>query len=256
MESTERNKEYYSIDLLHILKMLWKRVWLIVLVGVLCAGIGFSIASFVVAPKYSSSIKLYVNNKVDLGNTGIALSASEITAAQSLVKTYIVILESRTTLNMVLEEAGLSDKYTYKDLSGMIEASSVNETEIFYVKVTTENAEDSYLLAKSISSVLKTRIDLIINGADMKNVDLAVQPEKNPQPVSPSVTKYTGVGLLLGVFLTCLILAFAALMDDTIHDEEYISQNYKYPILAKIPDLVAGGSKEYSYYSQKKSTKK
>ena len=42
--------EGYSIDLLQLVKALWKRAWLIVLAAILAGGIGFSVASFLIAP--------------------------------------------------------------------------------------------------------------------------------------------------------------------------------------------------------------
>ena len=76
MEKTEnKNSEYYTIDLLHIFKTLWRRVWVIILVGLLGAVIGFSCASFVVTPQYSSSIMLYVNNGVSVGGASFSISS-------------------------------------------------------------------------------------------------------------------------------------------------------------------------------------
>ena len=54
MEKTENsNKEYYTIDLLHIVKSLARQAWLIALCGLLAAAIGFSISAFAIAPTYS-----------------------------------------------------------------------------------------------------------------------------------------------------------------------------------------------------------
>ena len=83
----------------------------------------------------------------------------------------------------------------------------------------------------------------------MKIVDTGVV---NLQKVSPSVTKYTAVGFVLGAFVSVAILVIIALSDGTIHGEEYIMETYKYPILAKIPDLTGDGHKKgyYSYYKK------
>ena len=117
-KSTNTN-EYYTIDLLHIAKTLWRKAWLIVLCGLLCGAIAFSYAFFGIAPKYSSSIMLYVNNSsLSLGNTSFNISASDLSAAQSLVKTYIVMLENRTTLEEVIEKSDVD--YDYKELKKKI----------------------------------------------------------------------------------------------------------------------------------------
>lgn len=241
-----KTRENYTIDVLHIAKKLWHRVWLIALCAFLAAVIGFSIAAFFITPTYSSSIMLYVNNSsFSIGNTNFSISASQITAAQSLVKTYSEILNNRTTLERVIDKTGVS--YTYKELSGMITASSSNETEIMKVTVTCEDPYEAAKIANGIAEVLPVRVAEIIDGASMEVVDAAI-PVLNK--VAPSITKYTTIGFIIGVLLSVIALVIAALLDDTIHDEEYILQNYDAPILAKIPDLLYSGSKHYGYYYQ------
>lgn len=244
------NKEVISIDLLHIVKSLWRRAWVIVIAGILAAALGFSYASFVLVPQYSSSIMLYVNNNsVSLNGTSISVSASQISAAQSLVKTYIVMLLNRTTLEKVIEKADVS--YSYEQLYGMIDATSVNETEVMQVTVTTANPYESARIANAIAEVLPSRIAEVIDGSSMAVVDSAVV---NSQKVSPSITRYTAIGLIVGAFVAGLVLAIMAILDDTIHDEDYVLQNYQYPILAKVPDLLNSGSKSYGYYYQRKKS--
>lgn len=246
MDRQDRNREYYTIDVLHIIKTLWKRAWVIALCGILLGGLGFCLAKFVVPETYTSQIMLYVNNSaISLGNTSFSITSSEQTAAQNLVRTYGVILDSRTTLEMVRKKAGVD--YTWKELSSMIEYQTANETEIMQVKVTSKSAYDSYIIADTISNVLRDRISEIIDGATMANVEDAVEGTK----VGPSATRYTAIGMVVGVVCSMIVLIIAALMDDTIHDEEYILNTYDYPILGKVPNLLNTGGKSYSYYSQK-----
>ncbi len=243
-----KNKEYYTIDLLHVMKSLWHRAWVIALAGFLAAALGFCISAFVITPTYSSSVMLYVNNtSFSLGNTNVSISASQITAAQSLVKTYREILKNRTTLERVIDKTGVS--YTYTELYGMIEAEPSNETEIMKVTVTTTDPYEAAKIANGIAEVLPVRVAEIIDGASMEVVDSAIP---NLNKVAPSITKYTAIGLILGVLLAAAILVILAIMDDTIHDEDYILQNYDCPILAKVPNLLNSGSKHYGYYYQSK----
>lgn len=245
----KKNSEFYTIDVLHIVKMLWKRAWLIVLSGLLAAAIGFSISAFVIAPTYSSSVKLYVNNSsISLGSTSFSITASELTAAQSLVRTYGDILDSRSTLERVIEKADVD--YTWKELSEMISYAPSNDTEIMKVTVTCEDPYEASRIANMIAEVLPVRISEVIDGASMEVVDSAV-PDLDK--VAPSITNYTATGLLLGVLLSIVAFVVLALMDDTIHDEEYVLRTYDYPILGKVPDLLNTGNKSYGYYSQKRT---
>lgn len=246
MENQENNREYYAIDVVHIFKTLWSRAWLIALCGLLAGAIGFSIANFVIAPTYSSYIKLYVNNSsFSLGNTNFSISSSELTAAQSLVRTYGDILDSRSTLERVIEKAGVN--YTWKQLSGMIKYAPSNETEIMMVTVTCEDPYEACTIANTIAEVLPVRISEIIDGASMEVVDSAIA---DTEKVAPSITRYTAVGLMLGVLFSVIMVIIAALMDDTIHDEEYILRTYDYPILGKVPNLLSSGGKSYKYYQK------
>ena len=156
-------REYYTIDLVHIFKTLWQRIWLIVLAGIIAAGIGFSVSAFLIKPEYSSSIMLYVNNSsFSLGNTSFSISSSEITAAQSLVKTYGEILNNRSTLERVIEKADVP--YSYKQMSKKIQSGQSNNTEIMRVDVTTNDPYEAAKIANCIAEVLPVRISEIIHG--------------------------------------------------------------------------------------------
>jgi hypothetical protein len=85
----------------------------------------------------------------------------------------------------------------------------------------------------------------IIDGATMEVVDSAI-PELDK--VGPSITNYTAIGLLLGFIISAGFIIVSALMDDTIHNEEFILQHYDIPILAKVPNLLDSGNKRYGYY--------
>ncbi len=253
MDRQEKNAaEYYTIDLLHIMKALWRRLWLIALAGIVAAGGGFCISSFAITPKYSSSIMLYVNNSAfSLGNTSFSISSSEITAAQKLVNTYGEILNNRTTLERVIEKAGV--EYTALEMKDMIKSAPSNDTEIMRVTVTSHDPYEAANIANCIAEVLPVRISEIIDGASMEVVDSAVPVRTK---ISPSITKYTVIGFLLGVLVSVASVVISALLDDTIHDEEYVLKNYDYPILAKVPNLLDTGSKQYEYYSSKSQRKR
>ncbi len=251
-KNRKTEKEYYTIDVFHILRCLWYRAWIILLVGLVTASVGFVYSNFFIDPTYSSAVMLYVNNSsVSLGDTSFKISASDISASQSLVSTYTELLKNRTTLERVIQHSGVP--YSYRQLQGMIKAGSVNETEIMQVTVTCGDPNEASKIANTIAEVLPVRISEIIDGATMEVVDSAIP---NPQKVAPSITKYTALFMAVGVLVTALIIAVFAVLDDTIHDEEYILQNYDYPILAKIPNLLENNNKKYGYYKNSGTSKK
>ena len=237
------NSENYAIDVLQILKALWQKAWLIVICAILAAGVGFSYARFFITPTYSSSILLYVNNSsISLGSMSFDLSASDINASRSLVDTYTELLKNRTTLERVIAKTGVP--YSYRHLNGMIVAAPSNETEIMKITVTSTDPYEAANIANGIAEVLPERISEIIDGATMEVVDSAIPILDK---VAPSITRYTALGLFLGIFASAGLIAVGSIMDDTIHDEEFVLQNFECPILAKIPNLLETGNKRYGY---------
>ena len=131
----------------------------------------------------------------------------------------------------------------------MISAASVNNTEIFEVKVKSTDAQEAAMIANTICGVLPKSIGNVVDGSDVRIVDYAVV---SPHRVSPSYRKYTAIGVLAGGIITCLWIVLADMMDDIIHDDTYITQHYEYPILASIPNLQEGKNKKHydkEYYN-------
>ncbi len=240
MPVDKKREDTYTVDFVRIFKCLLSKAWMIAITSVLVAAISFSYAFFMVKPKYSSSTKLYVNNSLSIDK--ISISSADITASQSLIKTYIAILQSRSILEQIAETADVD--YTPEELTSMITANAVNDTEIMRVTVTSEDPEEAYNIADAISVVLPDKIAGIIEGSSMVVVD---KPIVNRQKVSPSFIKYTVIGFILGLVLSALVIIITDSLDDTIHDDDYISNLYGYPLLGKVQNLNSSDSKSYKY---------
>lgn len=239
----ETNSNYLEIDLFRLLKALWHRAWAIALAVLLFGGVAFSYSAFLVKPLYQAGSMLYVNNSsFSVGSTSFSITSSELTAAQSLVNTYVVVLKSRATLETVIENADLD--YSYEELVEMIDAHAVNGTEIFEVVVTSEDPQEAERIANTIARVLPEKISGIVDGSSVRVVDYAVIPS---QKSSPNITVYTAVGILLGLAISCLCIILLEVFDDEIRDEDYLIQTYKIPVLASIPELLSNKNSE-SYY--------
>lgn len=246
-------QDYFVIDFLHIVKSVWHRIWIVILAGIIAAVGGFSYARFCITPTYSSSIMLYVNNNSSITGGKFSFNSSELDAAQELIKTYKVMLMNRTTLTQIMEDAGVEEKYSYEDFYYMIEAESVDETEVLRVTVTSTDYKEAAVIAESIAELFPGILGEIMNDCEMKVVD---KPVMNSSKVAPHITRYSVVSLIIGSLVALIALVIMALLDGTIHDESYLLKNYDYPILAKVPNLLGSSEKQYAYYYQRKKNNK
>lgn len=248
--NTKNNtKDVVEIDLGRIWKAVCKKIWLICIVSVLCAVISVAGTFYLVTPEYQSSAMFYVNNNsLSVGDTSFSISQGDITAAKSLVDTYIVILKSRACLNDVIDYADV--ELTDSQLRKMISASSVNETEVFEVIVTSEDPEQAKTLANAIAYILPKRISSIVEGTSANIVDHAIAATS---PSSPSYPKNALLGFLAGLIVTVMIIVIRELFDVTVRKQEDIERSCSHPILAQVPDMFSTQKQgEYYAYSSKK----
>lgn len=242
----QKERDMIEIDLLKLVLILWRKAWAIILAMIVMGGIAFGVTYNFIEPEYQANIKVYVNNASQT-NTGV-VSQSELTVAKQLVQTYIVTLKSRTTLNEVIKQANLP--YDFEELSEMISAQAVDNTEVFEVAVVSKDAKEAAEIANTIAEVLPTRISEIVDNSSVKILDYAII---NNEPVSPSYIKNIAIGALAGAVVAVALIFLQFVLDNKIHSEEYLIEHYKYPILAVIPDLAA--TSKNKYYKRKTPSK-
>ncbi|MCD7748721.1 MAG: Wzz/FepE/Etk N-terminal domain-containing protein, partial [Oscillospiraceae bacterium] len=135
MTNNQTGRDVVEIDLLELAQVLLRRIGIIILCTVLAGGIAFGYTYNFVEPMYTASAMMYVNNSdISVGSTSISLSSTDVTVGQNLVSTYAVIAKSRTVLEDVIETEDL--EYSYGTMYNMITISSLDDTAIFQISVT------------------------------------------------------------------------------------------------------------------------
>ena len=236
--------DYIEIDLVRLLSALWRHFWIILLSMVIFGAAGFGYANYLITPLYQSDVQMYVNNAdISVGSTSIKFSQGDLLAAQGLVDTYIVILNSRPMLDDVIDELELP--YSYEQLKGMIDAEAVNGTEVFQITVTDADRKEAKEVANKIAELLPEHISQVVDGSSVRVVQYAVLAGG---PCSPSVMKYLCLGIALGFLLSAGIIVLRVLLDKRVHDPEDLAKRYDIPVIAVIPDLEKKGSSKYGQY--------
>ena len=236
--------DYIEIDLVRLLSALWRHFWIILLSMVIFGAAGFGYANYLITPLYQSDVQMYVNNAdISVGSTSIKFSQGDLLAAQGLVDTYIVILNTRPMLDDVIDELELP--YSYEQLKGMIDAEAVNGTEVFQITVTDANRKEAKEIANKIAELLPEHISAVVDGSSVRVVQYAVLAGG---PCSPNVVKYLCLGIALGFLLSAGIIVLRVLLDKRVHDPEDLAKRYDIPVIAVIPDLEKKGSSKYGQY--------
>lgn len=221
-----------EIDVGELVHALMSHIVVILATTVCGALLGFLVSRFILKPEYTAGIKVYVNNSGTEGKKDTTISSAELTAAKSLVDTYMVILKMRSTLEQVAEEAGLP--YTTEELKDRIGAKAINATEIFEINVKDHSAENAERIANAIAEILPGSISRVVDGASVKIIEYAELPEEPSAPIHKRNILLCSFAAFL---LSCVYFTVCFYQDTQIHSDEYLRENYDIPVLGVIPDL-------------------
>jgi capsular polysaccharide biosynthesis protein len=249
-ESKKREREV-EIDFLALLRTILKRLWLIILVGLICGGIMFCIAEFVVQPTYRSGFSAFVNNKQGQ-NESQQITNNDINASHQLVATYSTIITSREMLMGAIEEDDNTKgtnlrKYSYSKLKSMVKINMKDDTGVMEVNVISPNQNEALQFANAIAKKAPEYMAYIVEGSSMKIIDMPAYPNTK---YAPSTSKYTILGILVGALIMLIIVIISYFTNDTLSGESDLEQHYNLPIIGVIPDYTKVGKGEKGgYYS-------
>ena len=236
MNSTSTNRDEIEIDLSQLFYILWRNIVWIILAAVICADIGYGIATFVKTPIYTASADMIVNNKQNTSTTETnTVTSSDLTASSSLVSTYAIILKSHTVLEEVIKTLGLD--YSYSELANMVSVSTVNDTQV--MRVTVKNA-DPQVAMDIVAQIVSIAPAVIVDKAEVGSVKTVDQPWSSGRPVSPDKKKYILLFALAGAVLMCFLFILRELLNNTFKTENDVTRELGLPILGVIP-LEEGG---------------
>ncbi|MGN0293514.1 MAG: YveK family protein [Lachnospiraceae bacterium] len=237
------------LDVFDLLNALKKRIWLILLVGII-GGILANLGTRVfIEPTYRTSFTAYVNNRTNLEGT-TSVTSSDLSAAKSLANTYAQILTSRFMIELAAEKAGMQDMEDM--LSNAVAVSVSPDTEILTVSVTMTDPDLATQFAQVLAEVAPERMSKIVEGSSMQIIDEPVRPTGK---YAPNYRRNTGIGAIAGMALICMVILLMEVMNDCVKDEDDLRRRYDLVVIGTIPNLLTtdkhGSGYEYGYGTRK-----
>ncbi|VDN46228.1 Capsular polysaccharide biosynthesis protein [Petrocella atlantisensis] len=227
-------QEYEEIDLLELIKTLWKRKWIIIACVILAALMAFSYTRFAITPMYESKTTLMVNGSKSSGLSDIASSfdLGSINMSQKLVVTYSEIVQSRIVLEQVINRLELD--LTYGQLLERITSVPVKNTEILQISVKHEDPEQAALIANTITDVFIKEVMRIIKADNVEIIDKAIGIYT---PINVKLIMNVAIGGILGGMVGVGIIFLIILFDRTLKTAEDIEKHLGLPVLGTIVDF-------------------
>ena len=223
-------EETTELDLKHILKTLLAKKLFIIIMILFFGNAAFFSTYFLMTPKYTSYISMYVNNVKNVSDTRTDIN--DMQASARLVNSYISILESTTVLKKVANDSNLG--YTTKEIKDMMATEVVPNTEIFRVNIENADPNHAAIIANAIADITPNELSKFVEASSVKVIDFATPAV---EPSSPNIKINTAIGILLGFMLSIGIVLLREIFDVRIKTEEDLNKMFDLPVLGSIPEM-------------------
>ena len=225
-----KEQEKFEIDVFQLVKVLWKRKFLIVLAALVAGLAAFAYSSFVIQPQYTSTTRIYVVNRNQADKPG--LTNQDLQAGAYLVKDYREIILSQDVLEKVVADQKLT--MDAKTLGRKVSVTVPADTRIVSISVRDGKPEEASRIANALREVAAQKIISVTRVSDVTTLEEA-RPATSPS--SPNIRRNTMIATIAGVGFVTIIVLLVELLDDRVKRPEDIEEVMHISLLGVIPNL-------------------
>lgn len=244
-----------TIDLHRLMVLCRKHIKMLIIWTLLAGVLGFVIAQFVVVPKYTATTEILVNQKHTNDNNGQAYNNQQ--ADIQMINTYKDIITNQVILSKaskqlknpvhvikpaqkavyrtnadgtrrlikeaqpaVVERGGKSYNFSTDELKKAISVQTQQNSQVFSLQVKTDDPQESAVVTNTVANVFKQQIKKIMS---VNNVTIVSRASTPNSPSFPNKKLFALAGAVLGLVLSFLYILIGDLMDTSIHDDEYLT---------------------------------
>ncbi|MGW9018012.1 YveK family protein [Priestia megaterium] len=222
-----------TINLRDLFQVLRKRLWLIALIAIIAATISAVISFFVLTPVYQTSTQILVNqakSEQQLYNAGAVQTNVQ------LISTYNDIIKSPAILDTVIEKLKLDG--SAKSLSGQIQVTSAENSQVALITVQDTNAKRATEIANTTASVFQQKVPKIMN-MNIDNVSILSKADlaASKSPVKPQPVLNIAIALVVGLMVGIGLSFLLEYLDNTIKTEQDIENILELPVMGVITNI-------------------
>lgn len=225
-----KEQDKFEIDVFQLVKVLWKRKFLIVLTAIIAGLVAFAYSSFVIKPQYTSTTRIYVVNRNQADKPG--LTNQDLQAGAYLVKDYREIILSQDVLEKVVADQNLT--MDAKTLGKKVSVTVPADTRIVSISVRDGKPEEASRIANALREVAAQKIISVTKVSDVTTLEEA-RPAVSPS--SPNIRRNTILGVGVGASAVILLALLVELLDDRVKRPEDIEEVMHLSLLGVIPNL-------------------
>ena len=227
-----QEKDLIQLDIMLLIKSIWEKKILILLVTFLFAAVSLAYSIFLVTPQYSSTTKVYV---VIQKKDDKAITTQDVQLGSLLVKDYKEINLSNKVMEDVADKTGTG--LTAKELAKKVSVDAPKDTRIISITVRDKDPQVASELANTVKEVSADQIKEVTKIDDVTTLEEA---KAATSPSSPNIPKNGILATVLGFIIAVAGVVLFELLDDRIKRAEDIEDGMGLVLLGVVPDTKIG----------------
>ncbi|HFI0407830.1 TPA: YveK family protein [Streptococcus suis] len=214
-----------EIDVLSLLRTIWRKKFLILLTAILTTGLAFAYSAFLATPQYDSTTRLYVVNQSS--DNGAVITNQDLQAGSFLVKDYKEIILSQDVLKNVTTTLGITE-----DIKGKITVTIPTDTRILSITVRDSDPDQAATIANTLRDEAAKKIIEVTKVSDVTTLEAAL-PAENPS--TPQTKRNLVLGFVAGAFLATAMVLVLEVLDDRVKRPQDIEEGLGMTLLGVVP---------------------
>ena len=228
-----QEKDLIQLDIMLLLRRIWEKKVLIVLVTLLFTVASLAVSIFVITPQYSSTTKVYVVNQTK--DEKKAITTQDVQLGSLLVKDYREIILSNKVMEDAAEKSGTG--LTAKELAKKVSVEAPKDTRIISITVQDKDPQVASDLANTVKEISADQIKEVTKIDDVTTLEEA---KAATSPSSPNILKNGILATALGLILAVAGVVLFELLDDRVKRAEDIEETMGLVLLGVVPDTKTG----------------
>lgn len=227
----EEREEYAVLPVRDLLRILWIRLWLIILVTTLLVGaaVGYGLMQ---RPTYEASIKILVGQEQQSDSQSSL--GSDVQGLQQITQTMVEAVDSRTVAAAVIQQLNLPVT-PEQFLENNLTVEQVGATQFIRVDYRDSDPQRAQRVANTVGEVFSQQISDLSASANALTATVWERAAVPSGPVSPNFFVYTAAALVVGLMLGVGLAFLLEYLDDSWRSPEEVEQISGVPTFGIIP---------------------
>ena len=220
-----------EVNLKELFRYILSKFYIVVTATVVVVLAGEIYSTYLKTPLYRSTTKLVLTSSQG-DNSQTAVTNTDVTLSNNLVKTYSEIVTSRGVLAKVIDNLKLDT--TTDELTNKVTVSSVSNTQIITIAVSDPDASQAEKIANEIAKVFKAEI---VSLYKIDNVQIVDKAQVASSPYNVNILKQTLQFLAAGLAMGIGIVLIMFYLDNTVKNSQVVEDKVGLVVLGVVPKV-------------------